>query len=84
MSIYIVQGPRILGCWGRGGTEPQGRPTLRTPQPLHPGFARPAHGPHLRFSLFAPEGERSEKIIKTLSCDLTRAVRSVGRAGLGL
>lgn len=56
MSIYIVQGPRILGCWGRGGTEPQGRPTLRTPQPLHPGFARPAHGPHLRFSLFCSRG----------------------------
>lgn len=85
MSIYIVQGwGGVLGC-GRGPV-PRRSSHPTSPSPLRPGFARPARGLHLRFSLFAPERDETTKTRennKTLQCEVNGAVRSVGRAGQG-
>lgn len=82
MSIYIVQG------WGSGPWLRKrargGAPTPPAPWPLRPGFARPARGLHLRFSLFASErATKTRENNKTLQCEVNGAVRSVGRAGQG-
>lgn len=65
---------------------PGGTPTAPAPRPLRPGFARPARGLHLRFSLFATERDEKTKTRennKTLQCEVNGAVRSVGRVGQG-
>lgn len=83
MSIYIVQGPRILGCWGRGWH--------RTPGKAHPtGLSASAPrlcppGPRAPPQVFTFCSRKRMKRVnnKTLRCEVNRAVRSVGRAGAG-
>ena len=79
---------RAGGCpWLRERAPiPGGAPTPPAPRPLRPGFALPARGLHLRFSLFALERDETTKTRennKTLQCEVNGAVRSVGRAGQG-
>lgn len=41
MSIYIVQGPRILGCWGRGRHRAPGKAHPADPSASAPRFCPP-------------------------------------------
>lgn len=60
MSIYIVQGPRILGCWGRG--------RHRTPGKAHPA------GPSASAPRFCPPGPRAPPQVFTF-CSRGRTKR---------